>query len=379
MKRNNRVAERCLNHFAYLSFAVMVALTSCKKKNPEPEPPVGNPTPTPANCNVIEVSSTIATPTTWTSGNVYVITQWIDIDAPLTIEAGVIVKFKSVTGLQVYAKVTANATENKPIIFTSYKDDSYCGDNNGDGTATTAAKGDWGYVNMRGDQHGSLFRYCKFLYGGGDGGGRVVKADSGTGNIHDFTFDHCTFAHTYGGTSYSTAAFDGAQMKDPAVSVVTNNIFYDNSIPILVSGYYALDANNSYHNPDNPSQTNKYNGIVVYGSGMKNTTVVYNETEVPYVLNVGGNNYLSSTGSELFVVGPNVIIKVSSGGEISGSSASNFNIHPSAVFTSIRDDAHGGDTNGDGNVSVPASGDWTGVNFGFNDGWYTNNVFYSVH
>lgn len=371
MKRKIRVVK-----WAVLPLLLM--FVSCKKNNPAPEPAAQNPTPTPTSCNVIEINNDISSPTTWTSGNVYVITTWIDIAAPLVIEPGVIVKFKSVAGWEVYAKVTANASANNPIVFTSYKDDNYCGDNNGDGTATSPNKGDWGYLNMRGDQHGSLFRYCKFLYGGGEGGGRVVKANAGTGNIHDFIFDHCTFAHTFGGTSYNTAAFDGAQMKDPSVSVVTNNIFYDNAIPILVSGYYGLDASNSYHNPDDPNQINKYNGIVVYGSAMASTTVTYSETEVPYVLNVGGNNSLSSTGSELLVVGPGVVVKFSSGGGISGWNASNFNIDPSAVFTSLRDDAHGGDTNGDGNASSPNSGDWNGVNRG-TDGWYTTNVFYSLH
>src|SRR5690606_4531963 len=39
----------------------------------------------------------------------------------------------------------------------------------------------------------------------------------------------------------------------------------------------------------------------------------------------------------------------------------NINLHPTAILTSYKDDAHGGDTNGDGSNSSPLKGDWLGL------------------
>ncbi|MBS1680344.1 MAG: hypothetical protein JST48_01395 [Bacteroidetes bacterium] len=334
-------------------------------------------------CTVVEVNADINVVTTWTAGNVYVVKSWINVNAPLTIEPGVIVKFLNANcGIEIYAKTTADGTADKPIIFTSYKDDAYCGDTNGDGTATTGSKGDWGRLTMRGDQHGSLFRYCKFLYGGGSNS-NVIKVDA-SGSVNDFTFDHCTFAHTYGTNSYTTAAFNGGNMNDESVSIVTNNIFYDNAIPVYIPSYYGLDASNSYHNPDNTSETNKYNGIFVYGGGMNGRSVVYGETEVPYVFNVGGNATLSVGSADFLKIEANVILKFgqSSAGVDLGDYPNNANIASSVIFTSYRDDARGGDTNGDGSTSSPATGDWNGYGY-WTAGhgsyvWVHTNVFYAA-
>jgi hypothetical protein len=336
-------------------------------------------------CDTVDIHTNITTPTTWKSGKVYMVRTWVNVNAPLVIEAGAIIKFKdSNSGMEIYAKTTANGTASNPIIFTSYKDDSYCGDNNGDGNASTPSKGDWGRLTMRGDQHGSLFRYCKFLYGGATNLG-VVLANSGTGNIHDFTFDHCTFAHTYGTNNYNTAAFNGAEMYDETISIVTNNIFYDNSIPIFIKAKYALSSSNIYHNPDNTNEINKYNGIFVYGGGLGGRSVVYGETEVPYVFNVGGNATLSVGSGDFLKIDPNVILKFgqSSAGLNLGDYPNNANIASSVIFTSYRDDTRGGDTNGDGNTSSPATGDWDGYGY-WTTGhssyiWVHSNVFYSLH
>lgn len=107
----------------------------------------------------LNVSGTISSNTTWTLANSpYVVTADITVASPavLTIEPGVIVKFDTGTDLTVAdgATLTAEGTSTAKIVFTSYKDDIGA-DDNGDGTSTTPAAGDWGAVTYAGWKSGS--------------------------------------------------------------------------------------------------------------------------------------------------------------------------------------------------------------------------------
>src|SRR5438105_1208387 len=97
---------------------------------------------------VTNVSGMINQDTTWSLANSpYVVTGSVTVAAgvTLTIEAGVVVKFPG-TSLYVDGTLLAQGTTSQPIVLTSYKDDLYVGDTNGDGTASSAAPGDlvWG-------------------------------------------------------------------------------------------------------------------------------------------------------------------------------------------------------------------------------------------
>jgi hypothetical protein len=279
----------------------------------------------------------------------------------LTIEAGTIIKLEAADiDVNGSGKILANGTSNDHIIFTSLADDRYCGDSNGDGTTTTPQKGDWINIYLNGGTN-HVFSYCDILYAGANDGGyynAVLISIAGP----SFKFDHCTFAHTLSNSSSSSAyAFHGsAYMADPDVSVFTNNVFYDNDRPIYLNSYYTLSTTNSFHNPNNSAEGNKRNGIYMYHYSDPNVTVSWNITEVPYVMPqnfTGGGSGAVGTVN----IGDNVIVKFTSASAgISRGASRTVTIGSGAALTSYKDDSRGGDTNGDGNASSPAAGDWDG-------------------
>jgi len=104
------------------------------------------------------INSNINANTTWTpAGSPYVISAQVSVSngATLTINPGTVVKFAFWTldtdyMLTIDGSLVALGTEEDPIIFTSNRDDTVGGDSNGDGTTTSPAAGDWGYIRFYG-------------------------------------------------------------------------------------------------------------------------------------------------------------------------------------------------------------------------------------
>jgi hypothetical protein len=340
----------------FLFFALTsILLISCEKEDGE------NGDNGPDKGNLVVVTEDITEPTTWYGDSVYLIRAWdFYVENTLTIRPGTVVKFHPSDGptmaLSGSGTVIAQGTATNPVVFTSYKDDSKGGDTNGDGDATSPSVKDWGNISTNG-MNGSVFKYCEFYYGGSGSYSSTLAIDAGS----IATVENCTFAHNAGDDAsgwYGALDMSGAGKG----SSIKGNTFYDNVRPLSMMADMSIMDDHVFHNPEDPSETNKYNGIFV--ESINETTeanVYWQETEVPFVID--DNDWWINAGASLRL-GDNVVLKFKPGSALSlveGTSALINHGGTGVFFTSYKDDSKKGDTNGDGSATSPGKGDWYGI------------------
>ena len=115
----------------------------------------------------------------------------------LTIEPGAIVKFDQSVDLLVDGRLDVNVADQSTVYFTSLFDDSIGGDSNGDGGATSPARGDWNGIIVQGTSEASTVRGAEVRYAGG-GSFHALTAKLASASGHAFDDVHVLESSTAG-------------------------------------------------------------------------------------------------------------------------------------------------------------------------------------
>jgi len=231
--------------------------------------------------------------TTWTlDGSPYLSQRGVIIKdgATLTIEPGVIVKFKPGQGLTVeYGALIARGTADNPILFTTQSADKVAGSWAyilfNDATVNAEFDSDGNYIS------GSIIEYCTLEYGGGNTDKGVIVAEKASPYITNVTITDCP----------------------------DNGIYFNQSSPVRISnanvsncarGIYISKANSVKISGSKISN----NGDVDYGGGIYVTdsgtvTIINNIVTGNSAFGSGGGVYINKCTiqlSENIVMGNNV-------------------------------------------------------------------------
>jgi hypothetical protein len=321
--------------------------------------------------NGLAITGRAASDQAWSHGTdfPFILSGTLDIndEVTLTLSENTIIKGMTSGIIYCYGTLISKATEGNEIVFTSIKDDSYGGDTNNDGTASAPAAGNWYNIVLNGDGTNNgvgKFDHNIIRYGGGSTSysGEIHINYSDSAYVKNSTISHSSRHGIYSYYSspvissniISTNTWAGLQSENNS-PVVTNNQFMNNT------GYAAkmLTVQTTAY-ADNSGSGNGYNGMSLTGN------VPYDQTwshgyNFPFIL----SGIVNINDNAILNLSENTVLKSESSGIICcyGTLNSIASAVHEIVFTSIRDDSFGGDTNNDGSSSSPAEGDWYGLYF----------------
>lgn len=339
--------------------------------------------------NVDLRSGRLALDTTFAADRVAYVDDWLYVGdgVTLTIEPGAVVKFGAGGGItfESGARVVANGTETKPIVFTSIKDDSAGGDSLLDGPKVPSA-GNWRYLWIESGTANASFSHCSFSYGGADSSAALYLGA-------EAQVSYCDFHDNGGGTPWVDD--DGAVLHVAAWSpstTVDHCRFWNNRWPLSIPPNMSLGDTNTFrvdHDGDGatPPAGNTYQAIGVDLGGGQNLGIdtQWLETEAAFVIH-GNILYVGDLeDAHDLELGSGVVVKfVDADSGLYVYKNSTLVTAGDTILTSIADDLALGDTNADGASTAPADGDWDGVydgNLGGGTGGYIQNgslVRYSI-
>ncbi|MFY9461768.1 MAG: right-handed parallel beta-helix repeat-containing protein, partial [Candidatus Sungiibacteriota bacterium] len=325
----------------------------------------------------------------------------------LTIEPGVVIKFvvPNEPSLVVNGTIQSNGTAAEPVVFTAFADDTYGGDMNADGicdpgnassTAACPAPGNWMQVFINSSSAGSRFDNTIFRYGGRwftNMTFRAMVVVSGTSaTFRNSTFEYSQKHGLYLNSSDSMVeanTFRNNNVDAESTGLYTTggsptiqqNIFIANSYGLyIVGGVTPQVAANTFSQntgkaivsvaspaifSGNTANNNGTNGILLYNAPPQDYTF---KKDLPYV--IGGSMGVNSGNT--FTIEPGVIVKGGASWSIGGKFIAKGTAAEPIIFTSLKDDLAGGDTNNDGicdpgnassTAACPSPGDWMSLIF----------------
>lgn len=313
----------------------------------------------------------------------YVLLSNLSINSGTNVEvkSGVVLKFNNSTSITVNGGFRTVGLANDSVVFTSIKDDNYGipRDTKNDGEAEAPAAGNWTtikYTATANDSYNSI-NYTQLLFGGNSNNGTISYVDA-NGEIANSVISD---SYYYG------LRFDGVSNTTCDNNVIIKNCRLD---PIAMS----LKSNPvmSFVSPDIASNGNGSNGILIL-EGTLSTSETLQNRDVGGIYNIAYIvDQLTIGPNAIFTISPGVVIKFKnyySYITVNGALVADGTPSDQIVFTSIKDDSKGGDTNDDGNATTPTGNNWRHITFnasalehhnllnncilnygGYSSGWY---------